>query len=147
MCRLTVPRIGRSARRPGGSPASSGKAGSGRTAGRTPVGEPTRIDIDDADWDCSALLIHEGVLFTGEAFEKHPNGQVIAVTSYTNGREDGPSEEWYPTGELRARGSVSDGRPSGCTRSGTATAGWLPRTSSTTGGTCSPGEPGTRTGS
>jgi antitoxin component YwqK of YwqJK toxin-antitoxin module len=72
-----------------------------------------RIDFDDADWDDNAHLTYEGTPFTGEVVEKHPNGRVIAVTSYLDGREDGPSEEWYPSGELKARGSAKDGNAIG----------------------------------
>ena len=42
---------------------------------------------------------------TGEVVETTSTGANVAVTSYTDGREDGPSTEWYASGELKARGA------------------------------------------
>jgi antitoxin component YwqK of YwqJK toxin-antitoxin module len=68
-----------------------------------------RVDFDEVDWDESALLIHDGAPFTGEVVEKTADGAIVAVTSYVNGREDGPSTEWYPSGQVKARGEVRFG--------------------------------------
>jgi antitoxin component YwqK of YwqJK toxin-antitoxin module len=72
-----------------------------------------RVDFDEVNWDDDALVIHDGVPFTGEVVEKAPNGAIVAVTGYVDGYEDGPSTEWYPTGELKARGVTRLGRAVG----------------------------------
>lgn len=72
-----------------------------------------RVDFDEVGWDDNALVVHNGVPFTGEVVEKAPNGEIVAVTSYVNGREDGPSTEWYPSGQLKARGVARFGHAIG----------------------------------
>ncbi|MEU7948458.1 hypothetical protein AB0C50_27545 [Micromonospora taraxaci] len=54
-------------------------------------------------------MTYQGDLFTGEVVERSPQGQVIALTTYFEGMEDGPSAEWYPTGERKAEGSARYG--------------------------------------
>lgn len=63
-----------------------------------------RVDVDETEWDDDLRLLHNGVPFTGETVEKTPHGEVVAVSSYVNGREDGLSTEWYASGQLKARG-------------------------------------------
>ncbi len=72
-----------------------------------------RVEFDDVDTDDDTRVEYQGEPFTGEVVERAPDGQVIALTSYFNGVEDGPTTEWYPTGELKATGSVAHGRAVG----------------------------------
>lgn len=72
-----------------------------------------RVDFDQVDWDDFALVVHNGEPFTGEVVEKGPGGVIVAVTSYVNGREDGPSTEWYPSGQVKARGDARFGQAVG----------------------------------
>jgi antitoxin component YwqK of YwqJK toxin-antitoxin module len=72
-----------------------------------------RVDFSKVSWDEFALLIHDGEPFTGEVVEKTANGEIVAVTSYVNGREDGPSTEWYPSGQVKARGEARFGEAVG----------------------------------
>ena len=70
-----------------------------------------RIDIDDpeVEGDLAGRITFRGEPFTGEAAEYHPNGQQIALTTYVNGIDDGPSREWYPDGSLRVEGATHSG--------------------------------------
>lgn len=72
-----------------------------------------RVDFDEVDWDEFGLVVHDGEPVTGEVVERAPNGAIAAVTSYVNGREDGPSTEWYPSGQVKARGEVRFGEAVG----------------------------------
>jgi antitoxin component YwqK of YwqJK toxin-antitoxin module len=68
-----------------------------------------RVEYDDVKTEDDLRVTHQGEPFTGEVVERSPQGQVIAVTTYFNGMEDGSSTEWYPTGERRAAGSARYG--------------------------------------
>jgi antitoxin component YwqK of YwqJK toxin-antitoxin module len=75
-----------------------------------------RINIDDADMSDDHRLTYQGEWFTGEAVETARNGQVIALTTYYAGMEDGPSKEWYPDGQPKSEGQVRYGMAIGTFR-------------------------------
>lgn len=68
-----------------------------------------RVDYDDVETEDDLKVTHQGKPFTGEVVERGPGGVVVAITTYYEGMEDGPSYEWYPTGERKAAGSVRYG--------------------------------------
>ncbi|MDG4835724.1 hypothetical protein O7631_04245 [Micromonospora sp. WMMD967] len=68
-----------------------------------------RVDYDDVETEDDLRVTYQGEPFTGEVVERSPQGQVVALTTYFEGMEDGPSAEWYPTGERKAEGSVRYG--------------------------------------
>ncbi|MCZ7377847.1 toxin-antitoxin system YwqK family antitoxin [Micromonospora sp. WMMC250] len=68
-----------------------------------------RVDYDDVETEDDLRVTYQGEPFTGEVVERSPQGQVIALTTYFEGMEDGPSAEWYPTGERKAEGNVRYG--------------------------------------
>ena len=68
---------------------------------------PPRVDFDDVVTEDDLKVTLDGRAFTGEVVERARSGQVVALTTYSNGIEDGPSAEWYPSGERKATGSVS----------------------------------------
>jgi antitoxin component YwqK of YwqJK toxin-antitoxin module len=74
------------------------------------------INIDQAHHGDDLRLLYEGEPFTGEVVETAPNGRIVALTSYSNGMEDGPATQWYADGQLRAKGVVSSGRAVGLHR-------------------------------
>lgn len=75
-----------------------------------------RINIDDTDLDSDMCYLYQGEPFTGEAVETVSGGRIIAVTTYQNGREHGPSWEWYPDGQMKFEGAARDGRAIGVNR-------------------------------
>ncbi|HEY0639652.1 MAG TPA: hypothetical protein VGD67_18550 [Pseudonocardiaceae bacterium] len=75
-----------------------------------------RINVDEADWDDDQRLLHRGVPYTGEVYEAHANGRLVALTNYVAGREDGPDWMWYPDGTLRSQGQSRSGRAVGLVR-------------------------------
>ncbi|WP_051901242.1 toxin-antitoxin system YwqK family antitoxin [Streptomyces aureus] len=75
-----------------------------------------RIDVDDPELDMGIdrSLTHQGRPFTGETVEADPRtGQVVAMTTYAEGLEDGPAREWYADGTDRAEGQCRRGIPYG----------------------------------
>ncbi|WP_433648615.1 toxin-antitoxin system YwqK family antitoxin [Micromonospora zamorensis] len=68
-----------------------------------------RVEYDDVETEDDLRVTHQGELFTGEVVERSPQGQVIVVTTYFKGMEDGLSAEWYPSGERKAEGSARYG--------------------------------------
>ncbi|MBM7774689.1 antitoxin component YwqK of YwqJK toxin-antitoxin module [Actinokineospora baliensis] len=68
-----------------------------------------RVDYDDVVFEDDLRVTYQGRAFTGEVVEHAPNGAVVALTTYFEGLEDGPSAEWYPTGEPKAEGTVRAG--------------------------------------
>jgi hypothetical protein len=48
----------------------------------------TRVSWDDLEWD-DCLVAHEGLLFTGDAFELYPSGGLWSEESYLDGRLEG----------------------------------------------------------
>ncbi|MFI0967433.1 toxin-antitoxin system YwqK family antitoxin [Streptomyces sp. NPDC021080] len=75
-----------------------------------------RIDLDDPGLGTGLdlSLTYQGRLFTGETVEKNARtGQVVAMTTYVEGLEDGPLREWYADGTERAEGQCRKGIPYG----------------------------------
>ncbi|CCH15527.1 toxin-antitoxin system YwqK family antitoxin [Micromonospora lupini] len=68
-----------------------------------------RVEYDDVETEDDLRVTYQGDLFTGEVVERSPQGQVIAITTYFNGMEDGLSTEFYPSGERKAEGSARYG--------------------------------------
>lgn len=76
---------------------------------------PDPVDVDDPeiDGDLAGRVTYRGELFTGQTVEYSPGGTRIALTSYIDGVEDGPSKEWYPDGRPLSEGMVKTGRAIG----------------------------------
>ncbi|MFE3192747.1 toxin-antitoxin system YwqK family antitoxin [Nocardia sp. NPDC059240] len=70
-------------------------------------------------WDCAranatelqttlvegvTLVTYGGESFTGEMVETTASGEVLGVTGYRDGLQDGEQREWYPGGTLRLEG-------------------------------------------
>ncbi|MEU7674674.1 hypothetical protein AB0C42_07670 [Micromonospora taraxaci] len=68
-----------------------------------------RVDHDDVATEDDLRVTYQGELFTGEVVERSPQDQIIALTTYFKGIEDGLSAEWYPTGERKAEGTARYG--------------------------------------
>lgn len=68
-----------------------------------------RVDFDDVDTEDDLKVTYQGRPFTGEVVERAPGGAIVAMTTYYEGMEDGPTAEWYPTGERKAEGVVRYG--------------------------------------
>jgi len=68
-----------------------------------------RVNFDDTDVDDGLRVTYQGEWFTGEAIEVDRAGNIISLSAYINGREDGLSQEWYSDGTLRHSGMVKLG--------------------------------------
>lgn len=70
----------------------------------------TRIDVDDPELETlpDSRVTYRGDLFTGEVTETSA-GRVVALTTYRDGFEDGPSREWFPDGTPLSGGTVRRG--------------------------------------
>jgi antitoxin component YwqK of YwqJK toxin-antitoxin module len=75
-----------------------------------------RVPEGDLDWDDDDLPSYQGEPFTGEAVEIAPNGQLLSLTTFVNGRPDGPHQVWGEGGVLVAEGTSRRGRPVGVQR-------------------------------
>ncbi|CAM00666.1 hypothetical protein A8924_1740 [Saccharopolyspora erythraea NRRL 2338] len=75
-----------------------------------------RVNEDDLDVDGSGRAWHQGQPFTGEEEDRLPDGTLISITTYANGRQEGPDREWYPDGTLKEEGNFSKGLPIGLHR-------------------------------
>jgi len=75
-----------------------------------------RVNFNDLEYDVDGLVLHEGVLFTGDAFELYPNGALESEDSYRMGRLHGIGREYFPTGELKAEYGASNGVADGIRR-------------------------------
>jgi antitoxin component YwqK of YwqJK toxin-antitoxin module len=72
-----------------------------------------QVNYDDIELDESDRAYLNDEPYTGEVIETTSTGQVVGLTTYYNGVEDGPSAEWYPTGERKAAGTITWGLPTG----------------------------------
>lgn len=72
-----------------------------------------RVEITELESHNFGPAEHQGVPFTGTAFEVDDHGTIIAEVDYKDGIEDGPSREWYADGSLRAEGTNRNGIPVG----------------------------------
>lgn len=75
-----------------------------------------RINIDETDFDDDLRYFHQGKPFTGEAIETAPTGELIALTTFRNGIEDGPHLGWYRDGSRRSETTVVNGKAVGISR-------------------------------
>lgn len=62
------------------------------------------IDLDQTELDAGGCVLHDGAPYSGEVVRRASNGQVVALTMYYKGFEDGVSLEWYPDGQPRVEG-------------------------------------------
>ncbi|SPE49773.1 hypothetical protein SNS2_1468 [Streptomyces netropsis] len=62
--------------------------------------------------DASQRLLYQGKLFTGEAAE-YQGDALISLDGYTDGVQDGDTQEWYPGGAKRSAGVMRMGFVSG----------------------------------
>ncbi|WP_018753579.1 toxin-antitoxin system YwqK family antitoxin [Paenibacillus sanguinis] len=60
--------------------------------------------------DDSDMVLYNDNPFSGLAYELYPNGQIMHVTSYKNGFEDGVCREWYASGEIKCEFEMNRGR-------------------------------------
>lgn len=64
-----------------------------------------RVNEDDLDYDYTdGLTFYEEELFSGEGVEVAEDGQILVLTTYKDGREEGPYREWHPNGKLLVEG-------------------------------------------
>ncbi|MGR3934060.1 toxin-antitoxin system YwqK family antitoxin [Streptomyces sp. BRA346] len=89
----------------------------------TPEPEPgagpaaPRVREDDLDsYEQDGPVYYRGERYTGEAEERLPDGTLITLTSYLDGRQDGLDREWYPDGTLKSEAHFRDGIPVGVHR-------------------------------
>ncbi|MDA3646477.1 hypothetical protein LZ318_04500 [Saccharopolyspora indica] len=74
------------------------------------------MNEDDLDGEPCGPVLYEGKRFTGESVDELPDGTLISLTSYANGLQDGPDQEWYTDGSKRAEGLFRQGVPIGVHR-------------------------------
>ena len=73
-----------------------------------------RIDEDELDFDGDDYVTrYNGEPFTGEGVEAGADGNILTLSAYVEGREEGSQREWYADGTLRSEGHVRDGRAVG----------------------------------
>jgi antitoxin component YwqK of YwqJK toxin-antitoxin module len=74
----------------------------------------TRIDVDDPqlETELDSRVTYRGEFFTGEVAETS-GGVLVALTTYRDGFEDGPSQEWFADGTPLSDGTVRRGFPVG----------------------------------
>ncbi|MEU3139358.1 toxin-antitoxin system YwqK family antitoxin [Nocardiopsis alba] len=58
------------------------------------------------DYDDYGAALLDGEPFTGEAIDKSGD-VVVGLTTFVDGREDGPQVEWCESGQIRAEGWAS----------------------------------------
>jgi hypothetical protein len=55
------------------------------------------------------LLMYKDKVFTGWAFERYPEGQLLRASQYRNGLQHGPGYLWYPDGTPQMSASYVSG--------------------------------------
>ena len=81
-----------------------------------------RVNIDDTDFDDGLRYFYKGEPLTGEAVETDPDGNMIEITTFRNGVEEGRSWHGTRTAHANTRACCRMGIPSAWCASGTATA-------------------------
>ncbi|TDQ52270.1 toxin-antitoxin system YwqK family antitoxin [Actinorugispora endophytica] len=66
-----------------------------------------RISDEELESDGTGIALHEGKPFSGESVDYGPNGQILSLSTYKNGYEEGPWLEWYPDGTPKVEGLVA----------------------------------------
>jgi antitoxin component YwqK of YwqJK toxin-antitoxin module len=66
--------------------------------------EMERVNLDDlvSTYAGGTLITWQGKPFTGIAYEKTDDGQIISERTYIEGLEDGPERTWYLDGQLES---------------------------------------------
>ncbi|WP_075926938.1 toxin-antitoxin system YwqK family antitoxin [Nocardiopsis sp. CNR-923] len=73
-----------------------------------------RADEDDLDYDPdNYITLLNGEPFTGEGVETDADGNILTLSNYVDGHEDGAQREWYSDGTRRSEGIVENGHPVG----------------------------------
>jgi antitoxin component YwqK of YwqJK toxin-antitoxin module len=75
-----------------------------------------RVDEAELDWDDHDMPSYRGEPFTGEVAEYGPDRQLLSLTSYVDGRLDGPFRVWTRTGVLIVEGRSRRGDTVGTQR-------------------------------
>jgi len=61
----------------------------------------TRVPDSELDYDADLVFTHHGVPYTGIGYDEDAVCGVSEI-SYVDGRQEGPSRDWYPSGQLKA---------------------------------------------
>jgi antitoxin component YwqK of YwqJK toxin-antitoxin module len=72
-----------------------------------------RVDIADTEVDEAERVLYQGVPLTGEVDDAMPDGTVVTLKSYVDGREEGWQREWYEDGTRESEYRIVDGRLTG----------------------------------
>ncbi|QBI52222.1 toxin-antitoxin system YwqK family antitoxin [Streptomonospora litoralis] len=75
-----------------------------------------RIRHDEADATGGGFALYRGEPYTGEIAEVLDSGEMVALSTYAQGVEDGPWQRWYPDGTKRVEGRYRDGAAVGVWR-------------------------------
>jgi antitoxin component YwqK of YwqJK toxin-antitoxin module len=63
------------------------------------------IDLEQTELDADGCVLHGGEPYSGQVVRRGPHGEVVSLTTYYKGYEDGLSQEWYPDGRPRIEGT------------------------------------------
>lgn len=74
------------------------------------------MNEDELDSEPHGPVLHDGVRFTGVAEDRLPDGTLVSLTTYVDGLQDGPDEEWFNDGTRRSEGQFQRGVPVGIHR-------------------------------
>lgn len=74
------------------------------------------VELQSLEHDDDGRMLDHGVLFTGVATERWPNGQLASQLNFVDGIEDGWVRGWYETGTLRSETFYHRGRAVGVRR-------------------------------
>lgn len=58
-----------------------------------------RVHDSELDYDPDLIYTYKGSLFTGVGYDEDPRSGLSEI-SYVEGRQEGPSRDWYPSGRL-----------------------------------------------
>jgi antitoxin component YwqK of YwqJK toxin-antitoxin module len=72
-----------------------------------------RVNIEDTTVDEGETVLYQGEPLTGEVVDTAPDGTVITLRSYRDGREEGPQREWYDDGTPESEYRVTDSKLTG----------------------------------
>lgn len=75
-----------------------------------------RLRDEETDATDDGFVLYQAEFYTGEVVETGKTGAIIALSTYENGAENGPSRKWYESGRLQAEGEVDHGRAVGTWR-------------------------------
>ena len=70
-----------------------------------------RVHEGDLDWDDDNYPWLHGERFTGEVVETLPDGRLLSLSTYLDGRDHGPFKAWSGTGVLVVDGTSDRGLP------------------------------------